>query len=203
MGNLLQGLVSYLDILEYAKQNSLEDLETRLVAAKLSREARLVNHQVLQLMRVKERYHLELDQVELTNSISRSISTALSFFDPDSITFDFTPEQNYFIKADDLLELLFLSLIVYLFKSRRENEIRISMSIKPTPDVLEVTIHSRGKKHSQDVQEFLDRTDVPDNITIDLELYTTRLMMKRYGGLITHHYDSSTESNRYILEFRI
>ena len=201
MGNLLQGMVTYLEILEYAKQNSVEDQETRHVASKLSAEARLVNHQVLQLMRVKESYHQELDQVELTNSISRSISTALSFFD-DGVTFDFTSDQIYFMKADDLIELLFLSIIIFLAKSRMNDDLCISISIIPKADVLEVSIGSEGRTHSQNVQEFLDHSDVPNDITIDLELYTIRLMMKRYGGTITHHYDSSNETNNYVLEFK-
>ena len=143
-----------------------------------------------------------MDQVELSNSITRSISTILTFIDPNSITFDYAPERNYFIEADDLLELLFLSLIIHMVKGRIDVGLNISISIEPASEVLEVSIRSRGKKHSQDVQEFLDRADVPEDITIDLELYTTRLMMKRYGGLITHHYDSSTEMNSYILGFR-
>ena len=37
MGNLLQGMVSYLEILEYAKQNSMDDQKTRSAAGRLSR----------------------------------------------------------------------------------------------------------------------------------------------------------------------
>ncbi|MBA7562445.1 hypothetical protein ES708_04097 [subsurface metagenome] len=57
LGNFLQGMVTYLDILEHASQNSEDDSKTRAVARDLSREAIIVNQQVTDLMRIRERQH--------------------------------------------------------------------------------------------------------------------------------------------------
>ncbi|MDF1538858.1 MAG: hypothetical protein P1Q69_08145, partial [Candidatus Thorarchaeota archaeon] len=128
MGNLLQGLVTYLDILDHAEQGSYDDRDSRSAARVLSREAILVNHQVLQITSIKEGLNQELKPMD----IGKAIESAETLLGKDIFNYEYPENESFIVIADDLLSLLFLNNIIFNVKNKAEESVNISVSFKHT-----------------------------------------------------------------------
>ncbi len=184
MGNLLQGLVTYLDILDHAQQGSIEDLESRSAARVLSRDAILVNHQVLQLTSIKTGLHKDLVRIDLVKSIAEAIDTAEDLLEKDIFKLEYPDNETHFVLADDLLSLVFLNVIIYNVKIKSSNSVSISVSFSETDQSLSVEIKSDTKPIPLEVRELLRQSSLSGSVSLGLDLFTIKLLMKRYGGRI-------------------
>lgn len=201
MGNILQGIVSYLDLLEHVTQQELDDQGASSVTRELSREAILVNHQVLQLSKIKERYHHPLTQIDVTKAISRAIETATELLGKDVFVINFTYDERIIVKGDDLIDLVFLSAIIFHVRNKLDEKIVLAISSEEFETTQSVFIKCRGKPMSKEIQEFVHSDKIIGSVSLDLDLFTIKLLMNRYNGSINFQRDDVNEENTFIIRF--
>ncbi|MHA1928648.1 MAG: hypothetical protein ACTSV2_08750, partial [Candidatus Thorarchaeota archaeon] len=172
MGNILQAVVTYLDVLEYAAQNSEDDRETRSLARRMSKEATRVNYQVLQLSQIKESFNHETKPVEVVSIINRAASSSYSYLGIDTFTTHLNFHEEIYVVADDILELVFLSAIIYIMKKKIDGVPLISISHEQTDSHHEIVFTSRGEQLPKGEEDFLHTVDLVGNPSLDLDLFT-------------------------------
>jgi hypothetical protein len=195
MGNLLQGMITYLDILELAALNSEEDIKTRAAASDISREAAMLNQQVIQLTRIKENIHQTLWLVNLPEALEDAIKSATKLLGENSFRAQFIHQETLTVKADNLLPLAFHSLIAYQVKNRIDDQPNIKISIGDSDSPQGLKIECRGKEVPEELKRFIEGDELKGQIALDLDLFTIKLLMNRYGARIVCGYDDKTGEN--------
>ncbi|MGY5853934.1 MAG: hypothetical protein RTU92_10235, partial [Candidatus Thorarchaeota archaeon] len=201
MGNILQGVVTYLDILESAAQHGEDDRKTRAVARDISREATLVNHQVLQLTQIKDSLHQSLRPVDISDAIRKAIKSAIRLLGEDVFSVEYTQQESLIVLGDDLLDLAFQSAIFLNMKNRLDDVPIVSIAAKQNDEIYTVSIKTRGKPMPQDTHQFLKSDALIGNIMLDLDLFTIKLLMSRYNGQIDCLRNDGTEENTCLFSF--
>jgi len=202
MGNILQGMVTYLDVLEVATQDSTDDRQTRSAARDLSREAILVNQQVLQLTQIKESFHQDLQAVNVRSALEHAISKATEILGDDAFKIQFVVDESVFVKGDDLLELVFLNIITYTVKNKVDEKISLDISLRESDSSIEVFVRSRGKALPREVEDFLIGDSLIGSTSLDLNIFTIKLLIDRYRGRILCLRDDSSLETTCAFEFQ-
>jgi signal transduction histidine kinase len=201
MGNLLQGMITYLDILELAAFNSEEDTKTRSAAADLSREAAMVNQQVIQLTRIKESLHQTLWPVNLPEAFEDAVKSAAKLLGEDAFTAEFIHRNPLTVRGDNLLPLAFHSVIAFQVKNRVGERPNIKIKVGHDDSPRSIEIISRGKPIAKGLRMFIEGEELRGQIALDLDLFTIKLLMNRYGAKIKCSRDESTGDNSCTFTF--
>ncbi|MFW9810315.1 MAG: hypothetical protein ACFFE6_13135 [Candidatus Thorarchaeota archaeon] len=195
IGNFLQGMITYLDILEISEQNSEEDLKTRAAAGDLSREAAMVNHQVVQLSRIKESMDQVLWPVNLVQLIDDAIMSANELFGEDIFTTSLSGLESLTVEGDNLLPLAFQSAIAFHLKNRVTNKPAISFEMSENEAGPFVKVTSQGRPLPEELKLFLEGDGISGMIALDLDLFTIKLLMNRYKATIGCSRDDEKNEN--------
>ena len=185
------------DILEFAVQHSEEDTHTRAAASDLSREAAMVNQQVVQLTRIKESLDQTLWPVNLPEAFEDAIKSAKKLLGEASFTSEILHSEPLTVKGDNLLPLAFHSAIAFQVKNRMDEKPNIKVSIEH--DNLNITC--RGKPVPEGLKRYIEGEELRGQMALDLDLFTIKLLMNRYGAKIRCLRDDSTEENSCIFTF--
>jgi len=203
LGNFLQGLVTYLDILEHASQNSEEDTKTRGVARNLSRDAIIVNQQVTNLMRIKERQHQVLWPVNLLPVLEEAVNSTDEMIGTGNLSIEYVKTQDHVVMADNFLPLAFQNLIAFLYKNSIDDQPKFAITMETYDDTLEISFKSRGEDISQELKDFIESGEKMDKIALNLDIFTIKLLMNRYQVSIRCERISDTLENLCIFGFPI
>lgn len=201
LGNFLQGMVTYLDILEHASQNSEDDSKTRAVARDLSREAIIVNQQVTNLMRIRERQHQVLWPVNILQVLKEAVNSTDQIIGARNFSIEHVNLQDHAVLADNFLLLVFQSLISYHYKNRVEDQPIISIAMETDNDNIEINFKSRGENIPQELRDFIESGENMNKIALDLDLFTVKLLLSRYHASIRCERNEDTSENLCILHF--
>ncbi|MGY5857908.1 MAG: hypothetical protein RTU63_00960 [Candidatus Thorarchaeota archaeon] len=201
MGNLLQGLITYLDILEHAAQHSEEDSDTRAAARNLSREATLVNLQVSQLTKIKEHVHDALYPVNVVPLLEEAIGSAEQIIGENNFSVEFNRPEGYSIIADGFLPLVFQSLFSFHAKKRIDDTIKFSITLNSEKHQQIIQMVSKGKDIPADLREFMESEQDMESIALDLNLFTAKLLLTRYNATIQCERNETTSENSCRLIF--
>jgi signal transduction histidine kinase len=201
MGNFLQGMITYLDILELASLNNEEDTKTRSAASDLSREAAMINQQVIQLTRIKESLDQTLWPVNLPEAFEDAIKSAAKLLGEDSFTAEFIHREALTVKGDNLLPLAFHSAIAFQVRNRVDNQPNIKISVGHSESPRSLKIACRGKQVPEELKRFIEGDELRGQIALDLDLFTIKLLMNRYSAQIKCSRDESTGENSCIFTF--
>ena len=201
MGNFLQGMITFLDILEMAAQNSEDDTKTRAAASDLSREAAMVNQQVVQLTRIKESLDQALWPVNLPEAFEDAIKSSRKLLGEDVFTAEFIHRESLTVNGDNLLPLAFHSAIAFQVKNRVDDLPHIKVSVGHSDSPRSIEIRSRGKPIPEGLRTFIEGEELRGQIALDLDLFTIKLLMNRYGAKIRCGRDESTEENSCTFTF--
>jgi signal transduction histidine kinase len=200
MGNLLQGIVTYLEILESTPEGGVEQLRSRNIAHELSKEAILVNKQVLQLSQIKEIYHSELKPASLYQAVVDAVETAYGLLDEGSFSASLITLRDASVRADELLSLVFLSAIIFHVQNKQGDPVHIDFSLKESSDAVSLTTRATGEQLSKQVREYLLSDELIGSLSLNLELFIIKVLMKRYDASLNCAYD--TESGQNICTYR-
>jgi signal transduction histidine kinase len=203
MGNLLQGIVTYLEILESTPEGGVEQLRSRNIAHELSKEAILVNKQVLQLSQIKEIYHSELKPVSLYQAVTYAVETAYGLLDEDSFNASLITLRDASVRADELLSLVFLSAIIFHVQNKKGNPVHIDFSLKESPDAVSLTTRATGEQLSKQVREYLLSDELIGSLSLNLELFIIKVLMKRYDASLNCAYDTQSGQNICTYRFKL
>ncbi|MHA2359413.1 MAG: hypothetical protein ACXAB5_04010 [Candidatus Thorarchaeota archaeon] len=184
IGNFLQGMITYLDILEMAEQFSEDDKKTRAAAGDLSRDAAMVNRQVIQLSRIKESMNQVLWPVNLPKIVDEAVESAKELLGEDSFSVKTMAQDTPVVDGDDLLPLAFQSTIAFHLKNRLHNQPEITFTVTQRDSVPCVRVSCRGRQIPNELKMFIESDGMSGMIALDLDLFTVKLLMNRYNAKI-------------------
>lgn len=201
LGNFLQGLVIYLDILEHASQNSKDDRKTRVVARDLSSEAMIVNRQVIDLMRIRERQHQVLWPVNLLQVLKEAVNSAEQMIGTENFSVEYVNLQDHTVMADNFLPLVFQSLMSFHHKNRIEDRPKFIISMETYDDSIDIIFKSHGEDVHQELKDFMESGENMNKIALDLDFFTIKLLTTRYHASIRCERNEDASENLCILGF--
>ncbi len=181
IGNLLQGMITYVDLFEEVSE-SKEHTEMIATAQQINNQATLINRQVANLSRIKARKSVELEPRKLVDTLTFTESDALNLLGKSSFELSIEISEDTVIYTDDLIDILFLSLIIHAGKSRDTKGISIITSSEKS-NTIDVICEGSCLSHRY-IHPILTDDDLSLDSHIGLELYTAKLLTSRYGGNI-------------------
>lgn len=201
IGNILQGLVIYLDLLSLPDPRDPQNLQES--ARALSKEAKLINIQVGVLARVKEEKLLDLRSLNAQDAIQGAIKTMSALISPDTINVQFHNEiEQQWITADYLLESVFVNLLLFIARSTKMNVADVDINFKKTHDSVDVFVKYVGKPLSEDIETSVFHELHLFRTTLNLDLYSVKILMDHYDGSFEYHWLKESDQNQFVLRFK-
>lgn len=201
MGNLLQGIVSYLELLAHG--DSLNGTYNRAIetAMKLSREATFFNRQVAILSEIKSIAEKKLVPYKLETAIGRAQQTVEQMLKGTKFRFEISEiDDSLLVRADNKLDIVFTNLFVNEILSRK-GEILISVECALIGNQVEVRVVTDGSRPADSELDQLLITDIPDVTTLNLNLFSVRLLLERYRSSIEYSRHDDADRNEYVIRF--
>jgi hypothetical protein len=163
----------------------------------------MVNQQVMQLTRIKESLHQNQWPVNLPEAFEDAVKSAAKLLGEDAFTAEFVHRSPLTVRGDNLLPLAFHSAITFQVKNRvdEQPDIKISVGHSDSPRSLEIICP--GKPIPQGLQSFLEGEELRGQIALDLDLFTIKLLMNRYGAQVKCARDESTGKNSCTFTFPV
>ena len=203
MGNLLQGLISYLQLIEDRLESgeSIADIQTS--AMEIGREAVLVNRQVAKLYQIKESLESKLWPVALNEIIMRSVKESKDLLPDRGLSFQVSEiPTDLMVRADGLLDVLFVNLFIRCRLQSEDENSPIKIYVQLTGDSIRVSVQSPGKPLSSDIISSFNDTGTLLRSTLDLDLIMVRMLVDKYGGAIQYTLLPNPNRNLFVILFK-
>ncbi|MDF1539441.1 MAG: hypothetical protein P1Q69_11125 [Candidatus Thorarchaeota archaeon] len=197
MGNLLQGLLVYLDLLQIAEESGSDTGDHRRSAMEIAREATLLNAQVTKLSQAKDAADIERKSVSLARIISNSMDLSSKLLNPDAFRINFRVSTDVNVLAEEMLDVAILSLLSFFVRTRLHEELHITITYEKKNGRVITRIDCVGDEISSMYQEFLESQTVPQSPTIELDLYVARTLVELFDGTISYERLVSKRINRF------
>lgn len=194
MGNLLQGIVTYLELLSHAERNTSQEGPHKEAVA-LSNEATLFNRQVSKLSEIKSAKDVKLVPVVAQTYMMRGLETVKQTFQERPVSAKVTIDKRLIVRADMMLTDLFANLIIQAYRLASEDHIQLKISGSPQNGEVSIYIESCGRPLSDADKRFLIGSDLPELSTLNIHLYTARILIDRYGGQIRYFRKENESKN--------
>ena len=201
IGNLLQGLTMYLELLALPDPHDPQHLQES--AWSLSRDAALINRQVGILAQVKENTPQVLIPLNPRDAIQGALEAAGILVSPDKINvqvpFDMERQR---IMADSLLEAVFLNLLSFIARSKESKEIDVNIEFKEIDGNVDIQVSYSGKPLSEDIEVSVFQELNLLKTALNLDLYSVKILMDHYGGTFEYHRLQEPGQNQFVLRFK-
>lgn len=202
MGNLLQGIVSCLEILTL--EEPVDDAYKRAIetAMKLSKKSTIFNRQVATLSEIKSIGEKKLVPYKLKTAIERAQQSVEQMLNGAKFRFKIGEiDDSLLVLADNKLDILFTNQFVNEILSR-DGEIRISIDATSVDDQVEVQIVTDGSRPTDSELDQLLITEIPEVTTLNLNLFSIRLLLERYRSSIEYSRNDDEDWNKYVIRLR-
>ncbi|MFW9848063.1 MAG: hypothetical protein ACFFF4_02920 [Candidatus Thorarchaeota archaeon] len=186
VGNLLQGLQLYLELLSSAsdQQDIMKFSQSSLMLVK---DVEAINRQVSILSRIKGRQTKDLIPVSINDAIKAAICEINGIFGDSAPEIRFSEfMQDDYVLGDELLSTIPFNIIMYIIIYQTLEKSKISVSLSENQDYMTAHIQYEGKPISEDVLTALYDSLDPSRTTMGLDLYAVKVLLKDYGGTFTH-----------------
>ncbi len=186
VGNLLQGLQLYLELLSSAsdQQDIMKFSQSSLMLVK---DVEAINRQVSILSRIKGRQTEDLFPVSINDAIKAAICEINDIFGDSAPEIRFSEfMHDDYVLGDELLSTIPFNIIMYIIIYQTLEKSNISVSLSENQDYLTAHIQYEGKPISEDVLTALYDSLDPSRTTMGLDLYAVKVLLKDYGGTFTH-----------------
>ncbi len=200
VGNLLQGLLTYLEILKDAVKDAIED-DVHEVALRLTNEAILVNRQVTNLSRIKKESEQFIKKVQLLKYIDLGIKNASELVPHVQIEADVHVHENAMVMADELLDLVFTSIVLRAIGECPTDILDISIHTESIDQIILVEIEYSGKPIDTTLL-YYDFDTVSPSRSIGLEFFTIHMLLHRYDSQLEYVRDDGVMKNILKLWFK-
>jgi hypothetical protein len=201
IGNLLQGLVIYLDLLSLPEPQDPQSLQKS--AKGLSREAALINRQVGVLAQVKEKSELDLQPLNAHDAIQGAVKSIEDFTSPETLSLRFHDDADHnWVLADDLLKTVFENLLSFIIRSSKDKASQIDIRFEETKDWVGIHFTYSGDPLSEDAEASVFQELHLFKTTLNLGLYSVKILMDHYEGVFEYHRLQEPDLNRFVLRFK-
>ncbi|MCK4566782.1 MAG: hypothetical protein KAU48_05675, partial [Candidatus Thorarchaeota archaeon] len=200
IGNLLQSMLTYVEIMADGFENKMLKANTRDAALELSKKIKFILGQVAKLTRIKEGFKTQPKPVELIQVLNQAVRTIREMGEEREFSLTIpSMDRETWMLADDLGELIFVNIIIHFIENGLTENPTILVNVEDSPLGLAVHIKSEGRELPRDVQESLIEDLNPSKTALGLGLFTVRLLMEHYGGSIEYHRFKETSENLFVL----
>ena len=203
IGNLLQGIHSYLELIGFKAGEfpSLSDYQK--MAVDLVRESTSVNRQVERLVRIKEKETSVTWPVKLSYVLSEFEKMMKDTVDDESLLMELPLIDNQLqIVADDLIDILFSNLVSKCARQHKETSKSISIRMSESKDQISLIFTPCSAMSISEISAWSEHRPQSKNSVVDLDLFMIWLLMERYGGGIEHKQCSNSQEGELVLTFR-
>jgi hypothetical protein len=203
MGNLLQGLISYLQLIEdrIKSGESVADIQTS--AMEIGREAVLVNRQVVKLYQIKESSETKLWPVALKEIVLRSVNESKNLLPDRGLSFQISDiPVDLMVRADGLLDVIFVNLFIRCRLQSIDESSKIKVYVQLSGDSVRVSVQCLGKPLSSDIMSSFNDTGTLLRSTLDLDLIMVRMLVDKYGGAIQYTLLPNPNRNLFVILFK-
>jgi len=183
VGNMLQGMTTYLDLVDQATSAGDSVASSQKEAAQLNWEAKIINRQVAWLSQVKSSSGLPLVPVSISQAIFKAVKSITELAEDRSISF--TPsDDDAKVLADGNIDLLFTGLFSHCVLGPEGSPTSVSVRCRTEENRVTVELEIKKGTSVNVMIEFLQGEGLPDMITLDLDMYMTRLLLHRYSASV-------------------
>jgi hypothetical protein len=201
VGNILQGMTTYLDL--FSEAPNQENLtRPQEVAKELGGEATIINRQVAALLRVKENKEPKTWPVHLQNKIRQAHETSREILGQDSHALLLEYDEDVHVIADDLLDLVFISIFKFVMNNCTWKEPVTKLEIGVVKGRVLATIGCEEITLSMDAELALSDGIIPEGKHLGLEIFTAKILMTYYGGSIGFRKEPLTNQSLFVLDFK-
>ncbi len=203
IGNLLQSMSTYIEIMADHYEDEMLKADTRDAALEISKRVKFILGQVAKLTKIKEGFKTQLKPVELIQVINQAVGTIGEMGEEREFSLTIpSMDRETWILADDLGELIFVNIFIHFLENGLTENPTILVSVEDSPLDLAVNVKSEGKELPEDVQESLVEDLNPSKTALGLGLFTVRLLMEHYGGSIEYYRLKETSENLFVLHLK-
>jgi light-regulated signal transduction histidine kinase (bacteriophytochrome) len=133
IGNILQGVMTYLEIISENSEDSDMSVQNEL-AKDLGREGNIVNRQVITLANIKQTKEKTLELVNLKAALMIASEDMQSYSTKGIPSIDIRVDSEVFVKADTLLDQLFMNLFVHISKKQDVENLKMVINSESLND---------------------------------------------------------------------
>ncbi len=201
IGNILQGMMTYLELLPANSENNNMMAQNEL-AKDLGREGNLVNRQVIALTKIKQTKGKPLVPVNLRDAFivaSEDISSYYSVEGTPSLDNQVNPDIC--VEADALLDHLFLSLFIQVAKTQDIENLQIIASSESVNDSVIIEIVCSEPVLSTQAQKYMAEVGISSQTQLGLELFIMKILLDRYHCKMQYSVDTETKESRITFYF--
>lgn len=197
MGNILQAMIVYLDLLDEHKTSSPELEDIQLSAKVLSREATLLNLQVTKLSQILELKRDEIEPTPLVSILSDAMDYAAFLLNPQDFKVQLEIGINPSIYADRMLAIAILSIISFVVKTRNTENLSFQIHCEMSDDDAVLIMRCPGGELTHEVQEYLHLESVMLTTRIDFDIFVARSIINIFHGQLSYAHSKTERMNRF------
>lgn len=203
IGNLLQGIITCLELIGY-KAEKMEELHSlQEPAMDLVRESILVNRQIERLIRIKERSDTITWPMNLGRILEKSMLELHETHGDKKIEVILpTIEKNVQIMADDMVDIVFINLMTRCVRQFKGEKLKGAFDVRQTRDIVQVAFGPCEMETPLEVGEWFGAKSSLKKGTLDLESFMAWLLMDKYGGQIEYQDSPISGKKEIVLTFR-
>lgn len=201
IGNILQGMMTYLDLLSRTSEDGEASTQNEL-AKELGREGNLVNRQVIALTKIKQTKDTILGPVNLREALLVASRDTLSYSAEGTPSLDIQVGSDVHVEADELLEHLFLSLFVHVAKKQDVENQYIIVNSESLSDSIIAEVSCSKPVFSTQAQMYIAESGLSTQTQLGLELFIMKILLARYNCRMEYSVDTETKESRCIFHFK-
>jgi hypothetical protein len=203
IGNLLQGITTFLDLIGFEAEEFFPMKEYQKHALDLVRESTTVNRQVENLVRIKENENSVTWPVNIVHFLSKLEESTKN--EQDAQLFEMGGvhiDQQIQVMADDLIDIVFSNLMTKCSKQHEENGAKPSIRVIDNSDTVQLAFGPCSSKFASEIKDWSRSKPTLKSSVVDLDLFMTWLLMERYGGKIERVENPDKHDVELVLTFR-
>jgi hypothetical protein len=186
MGNLLQGLLVYLDLLSESETFGADAIDHRRSAMEIAREATLLNTQVTMLSQASDIGSIERNPISLAGVISSAMDMSSKLLNPDTFRVNFISLTDIQVMGDKMLDVALLSILSFFVRTRLHEDLNITIRYEQEDNFVKVLIECAGAEFPIEIKDFLKEHAVPQTPSIELDIYVARTILDLFNGRIEY-----------------
>jgi len=200
IGNLLQSMILYLEMFSSGLKSADELTRLASTALTIGTEANQINRQVAALIKLKEKEVFELIPVNLEEILVGSLQEVSDTYGSQCIVDSVELSGNIRIYADEFAELTLSNLCSFICKQNSDPIIHLTSEVDSSS--VNLKLQFDGPRISKDIEESLFSQLQPARTTLSLDLFTVKILMQRFNGLLIYEWDEKSKQNLFILNFQ-
>ncbi len=202
IGNLLQGISAYLELIGYQAEEIASISDYQKLATDLLRESTHVNRQVERLIRIKENETSITWPVTLKHVLS-DFETNMREANNGNLELE-SPiiDDKLQIVADDLIDIVFSNLMNKCMKQNQDNGKKLSIRVNESKRKINVILGPCTAKSVAEINIWSENPISLKYSVVDLELFMVWLLMERYGGSLEHQHNTESLDGELCLTFK-